>query len=161
MRNETPVWRVYERVFGAEDVATLQARSVRRNLWQLDHLLRALCQRRDVADVLRKRGKMLPDLADLHPAVLQMMRAWAVSDFSLEARICLQPMFGEPVTDVCAALEALPQLTAAGLSGRDIQELLYEGYSVAELARALSATNGIMEYALALIQPDTPRVPPF
>lgn len=161
MRNETPVWRVYAEVLGAEDAATRKARTFRRNLWHLDHLLRALYWQADVSDALRQRGRLLPQLRDLHPTVHLTMRAWAAGDFSLEARSCLQPMSGEPVSDICAALEAMPKLMAAGLGEGDIRWLVYEGYSAAELGRALDATNGILEYALAIVSPETPRAAPF
>ena len=161
VRNETPVWKVYAEVFGAADAATLKAQAFRRNLWQLDHLLRSLYWQADVSDALRRRGKLLPQLDDLHPTVHLTMRSWAAGDFSLEASHSLQPMTGERVADICDALEAMPKLVAAGLGERDIRSLLFEGYSAAELGRALDATGGVMEYALAIISPDAPRAAPF
>lgn len=161
VRNETPVWKVYAEVFGADDPLTLKARTFRRNLWHLDHLLRALYWHDAAGNALHYRGKGLPGLDELPPAVHSTMRAWAAGDFSLEARFSLQPMMGEPVADVCAALETMPKLLAAGLDEGDIRKLLYDGYSASELGRALDATDGVMEYALAIVSPDTPRAAPF
>lgn len=161
MRNETPVWKVYAEVFGADDPATLHARKFRRNLWHLDHLMRTLYWQAQRTDALRGRGTGRPDLSNLPAYIPLTMRSWCTADFPLEAIGALHPMSGESVYDICNALESLPVLLGSGLTDKDVQQLLYDGYSVLALARALEASNGLLEYAMALVVPEVPRVPPF
>lgn len=161
MRNETPAWKVYAEVFGIDDPATVHARKFRRNLWHLDHLMRTLYWQARTADALRGRGTGQPDLSDLHAYIKLTMRSWCAADFPLEAIGALHPMSGESVHDICEALESLPVLLASGLTDKDVQRLLYDGYSVPALARALEASGGLMEYAMAIVVPDVPRVAPF
>lgn len=161
MRNETPAWKVYAEVFGADDPDTLKARGTRATLRHLDRLARAVLHQRGEWDAFLGRGPGLPVLHGKPPVVLQVMRSWAISGFALEAQDCLGLLNGEPADSILPAIETLPVLLAAGLDARAIQRLLYDGYDTVEIAGALTASNGMMEYAMALVQPTRTLAPPF
>ncbi len=161
MRNETPAWKVYAEVFGADNPDTLKARGTGATLRHLDRLARSVLHQPGEWDGFRGRGPRLPVLHGQPPAVLQVMHSWAVSGFALEAPDCFGLLNGEPMDSILPAIETLPVLLAAGLDARAIQLLLYDGYDTVELAGALTASNGMMEYALALVQPTRTLAPPF
>jgi hypothetical protein len=163
MRNETPAWKVYAAAFGEDDPDTLRARGTRRNLWALDRLARMLPPVvPSAADALKRRGKDQPENLDRLPEpLLQLMRAWADSGFDLDIRTAYSPMWGDSVEDLCASVRAMPALKGAGLTEREIHTLVFEGYSMPKLGRLLSETGAPLEYALALLDKETPRAAPF